>query len=77
MAICKSTLLIVVCTFVLVVQSKILRLPSKENEHKEEEKSKNFKIYPNHRKEGKMALTLHLHKHKQELHKQLVDVYFP
>ena len=75
MAICKSTVLIVVCTFVLVVQSKIL--PSKENEHKEEEKSKNFKIYPNHRKEGKMALYLHLHKHKQELHKQLVDVYFP
>jgi hypothetical protein len=76
MAICKSTLLIVVCTFVLVVQSKIL--PSKENEHKEEEKSKNFKIYPNHRKEGKMALTLNLHnKHKQELHKQLVSVYFP
>jgi hypothetical protein len=75
MAICKSTLLIVVCTFVLVVQSKIL--PSKENEHKEEEKSKNFKIYPNHRKEGEMVLTLYLHKHKQELHKQLVDVYFP
>jgi len=75
MAICKSTVLIVVCTFVLVVQSKIL--PSKEKEHKEEEKSKNYKIYPNHRKEGKMALTLHLHKHKQELHKQLVDVYFP
>jgi hypothetical protein len=74
MVICKSTVLIVVCTFVLVVHSKIL--PSKENEHKEEEKSKNFKIYPNHRKEGKMALTLHLHKHKQELHKQLVDVYF-
>ena len=59
MTISKLKVLVVFCSFILIIESKIL--PSKfEVDQEPEERSKNFKIYPNHRKEGNERYCSHL-----------------